>query len=202
MNENKLINMLMSQLTLQQKLHEKRNTITPDDVTISRTEKLKQACYYATCTNIELAEFIDQLHIDHCNKTEEVILELTDAFIFLLNQLLFANVIPSRTLESYYQDAVKRYDSTNGIKFHEIIGEYNAAIGRFYQNTRFKTWKTYTEQDDNIYALIPLVDDVIVSFLQLYVKLSISVDDICNYYYKKFDINTQRQEVGGKYEKA
>ena len=198
--DDRLLNMLLTQLNFQKKLLQKRHTISPDDVMTTTSAKLAEACYHATCTNVELAEFIDQLYQDKCNKTDEVILELTDAFTFLLNQLLYINIIPTRTLGAYYTEAKKKYNATNGIKFHEIIGQYNVAIGKLYHKTRYKTWKTYTELDDNVYALIPLVDEVLITFLQLYIKLGVSDDDLCSFYYKKHDINEERQEVGGKYE--
>lgn len=200
--DDRLINMLFTQLDFQKKLLEKRHTISPDDVMIDTSTKLAEACYHATCTNVELAEFIEQLHHDKLEKTDDVILELTDAFTFLLNQLLYINVIPARTLGAYYAEAEKMYNRTHSMKYHEIIGQYNVAIGKLYHKTRYKTWKTYTELDDNVYALIPLVDDVLVTFLQLYVKLGVSSDDLCDYFYRKHDINEQRQEVGGKYEKV
>ena len=198
--DDRLLNMLLTQLTFQKKLLQKRHTISPDDVMTSTSAKLAEACYHAACTNVELAEFIDQLHQDKCNRTDEVVLELTDAFTFLLNQLLYINIIPTRTLGAYYAEAEKMYNATRGIKFHEIIGQYNVSIGKLYHKTRYKTWKTYTELDDNVYALIPLVDEVLITFLQLYVKLGVSADDLCTYFYKKHEINEQRQEVGGKYE--
>ena len=198
----RLLNMLLTQLDFQKKLLKKRHTISPDDVMIDTSTKLAEACYHATCTNVELAEFIDQLKIDSLKKTDEVILELTDAFTFLLNQLLYINVIPTKTLGYYYCTAIKRYSATNNANYHEIIGQYNVAIGNLYHKTRYKSWKTYAELDDNVYELIPLVDNVLEVFLQLYVKLGVSSDELCTYFYKKHDINEQRQEVGGKYEKV
>ena len=197
----RLLNMLLTQLDFQKKLLKKRHTISPDDVMIDTSTKLAEACYHATCTNVELAEFIDQMHEDNCNKTDEVMLELTDAFTFLLNQLLYINVIPTRTLGAYYAEAEKMYKPSHP-KYHEIIGQYNVAIGKLYHKTRYKTWKTYTELDDNVYALIPLVDEVLITFLQLYIKLGATIDELCEYFYEKHDINEQRQEVGGKYEKV
>lgn len=199
--DDRLLHMLLTQLDFQKKLLKKRHTISPDDVMIDTSTKLAEACYHATCTNVELAEFIDQMHKDDCNKTEEVMLELTDSFTFLLNQLLYINVIPTRTLGAYYAEAEKMYNSSHA-KYHEIIGRYNVAIGKLYHKTRYKTWKTYTELDDNVYALIPLVDDVLIIFLQLYIKLGATIDELCEYFYKKHDINEERQEVGGKYEKV
>lgn len=199
--DDRLLHMLLTQLDFQKKLLKKRHTISPDDVMIDTSTKLAEACYHATCTNVELAEFIDQMHKDSCNKTDEVMLELTDAFTFLLNQLLYINVIPTRTLGAYYAEAEKMYNPTHA-KYHEIIGQYNVAIGKLYHKTRYKTWKTYTELDDNVYALIPLVDEVLITFLQLYIKLGVTIDELCEYFYKKHDINEQRQEVGGKYEKV
>lgn len=198
--DDRLLNMLLTQLNFQKKLLQKRHTISPDDVMTDTSTKLAEACYHATCTNVELAEFIDQMHEDNCNKTDDVMLELTDAFTFLLNQLLYINIIPTRTLGAYFVEAEKKYGASGGIKFHEIIGQYNVAIGRLYHKTRYKTWKTYTELDDNVYALIPLVDEVLITFLQLYVKLGASIDELCDFYYKKHDINEQRQDIGGKYE--
>lgn len=200
--DDRLLHMLLTQLDFQKKLLKKRHTISPDDVMIDTSTKLAEACYHATCTNVELAEFIDQMHEDNCNKTDEVMLELTDAFTFLLNQLLYINVIPTRTLGAYYAEAEKLYNSSRGIKYHEIIGQYNVAIGKLYHKTRYKTWKTYTELDDNVYALITLVDEVLITFLQLYIKIGATIDELCEYFYEKHDINEQRQEVGGKYEKV
>lgn len=198
--DDRLLHMLLTQLDFQKKLLQKRHTISPDDVMTDTSTKLAEACYHATCTNVELAEFIEQLYQDKCNRTDEVVLELTDAFTFLLNQLLYINIIPTRTLGAYYAEAEKKYNATKGIKFHELIGQYNVAIGKLYHKTRYKTWKTYTELDDNVYALIPLVDDVLITFLQLYVKLGVSSDELCDFYYRKHDVNEKRQEVGGKYE--
>lgn len=199
--DDRLLNMLLTQLDFQKKLLKKRHTISPDDVMIDTSTKLAEACYHATCTNVELAEFIDQMRKHNSNKTDEVMLELTDAFTFLLNQLLYINVIPSRTLCAYFAEAEKMYKRTRA-KYYEIIGQYNIAIGKLYHKTRYKTWKTYTELDDNVYALIPLVDEVLITFLQLYIKLGATIDELCEYFYKKHEINEQRQEVGGKYEKV
>ena len=84
-HETALIDMLMSQLEFQSQLLNKRNLAAPDDVKITTTKKLEVACYHATCTNVELAEFVEQLKEDKHVITQDVLLELTDAFTFLLN---------------------------------------------------------------------------------------------------------------------
>jgi len=200
-----LIDMLLSQLDFQRQLLNKRNNITaPDDVKAAPTEKLSEACYHATCTNVELAEFIEQLSKDKYEITDEVLLELTDAFTFLLNQLLYINILPTKTLSYYTSCAKIRYEarSAKPFTYTEIIGLYNLATGALYHKTRYKSWKTYTELDDNVYELIPLVDEVLTTFMLLYIKAGVEDTKIYEYFYKKHDVNRKRQEVGGEYEKV
>lgn len=200
-SETCLLDMLMLQLEFQKKLLEKRHIVSPDDTNTSTYTKLAEACFHATCTNVELAEFIEQYVSDRQQKTTNVMLELTDAFTFLLNQFLYINVIPTKTLDYYYRNAkltLEQYE--RDISYNEIIGQFNIAVGKLYHKTRYKSWKTYTELDDNIFALISLVDAVLISFLQLYVKLDATCEDIFTYFYKKHEVNVKRQEAGGKYE--
>ena len=198
-HETALIDMLMSQLEFQRQLLNKRNLTAPDDVKITATKKLEEACYHATCTNVELAEFIEQLKEDKHEITQDVLLELTDAFTFLLNQLLYINILPTKTLD-YYREAAKERFGQRSFSYTELTGLFNLAIGALYHKTRYKTWKTYSELDDNIYELIPLVDDVLIVFMMFYVKANISSDQIYNLFYQKHAINIDRQKIGGKYE--
>lgn len=209
MNYNKetcLLDMLLTQLEFQKQLLKKRHIVSPDAVNADTYTKLNAACYHATCTNVELAEFVEQYLKDEKNKTEDVMLELTDAFTFLLNQFLYINVIPSKTLEHYYIAAKNTlsHNESQGreLSYCEIIGQFNIATGALYHKTRYKSWKTYTELDDDIYSLIPFIDNVLISFLQLYVKLNANCEEICKYFYQKHEINVKRQEAGGKYETA
>lgn len=202
-----LIDMLMSQLEFQRQLLKKRNITAPDDVMTAANKKLEEACYHATCTNVELAEFIEQLTADGMQITDEVLLELTDAFTFLLNQLLYINILPTKTLSYYMRRAKARYDSRDNLAhkpftYTEIIGLYNIAIGDLYHKTRYKSWKTYAELDDNVYELVPLVDEVLSTFMMLYIKAGVTDETIVDFFYRKHEINKQRQEVGGKYEQA
>ena len=197
--ETALIDMLMSQLEFQRQLLNKRNLTAPDDVKITATKKLEEACYHATCTNVELAEFIEQLKEDKHVITQDVLLELTDAFTFLLNQLLYINILPTKTLD-YYREAAKERFGQRSFSYTELTGLFNLAIGALYHKTRYKTWKTYSELDDNIYELIPLVDEVLTVFMMFYVKANISSDQIYNLFYQKHAINIDRQKIGGKYE--
>lgn len=198
-HETALIDMLMSQLEFQRQLLNKRNLTAPDDVKITATKKLEEACYHATCTNVELAEFIEQLKEDKHVITQDVLLELTDAFTFLLNQLLYINILPTKTLD-YYREAAKERFGQRSFSYTELTGLFNLAIGALYHKTRYKTWKTYSELDDNIYELIPLVDEVLTVFMMFYVKANISSDQIYNLFYQKHAINIDRQKIGGKYE--
>lgn len=203
-NETCLLDMLLTQLEFQKQLLIKRHIVSPDDVNADNYIKLNAACYHATCTNVELAEFVKQYLKDAQTKTEEVMLELTDAFTFLLNQFLYINVIPTKTLEHYYTEAkyaISQYEKQGQeISYYMIIGQFNIAVGELYHKTRYKSWKTYTELNDDIYSLIPLVDNILTSFLQLYVKLNADCEEICKYFYQKHEINVKRQEAGGKYE--
>lgn len=198
-HETALIDMLMSQLEFQRQLLNKRNLTAPDDVKITATKKLEEACYHATCTNVELAEFIEQLKEDKHVITQDVLLELTDAFTFLLNQLLYINILPTKTLD-YYREAAKERFGQRSFSYTELTGLFNLAIGALYHKTRYKTWKTYSELDDNIYELIPLVDEVLTVFMMFYVKANISSEQIYNLFYQKHAINIDRQKIGGKYE--
>ena len=109
-HETALIDMLMSQLEFQRQLLNKRRITAPDDVKITTTKKLEVACYHATCTNVELAEFVEQLKEDKHVITQDVLLELTDAFTFLLNQLLYINILPTKTLDYYREAAKERFE--------------------------------------------------------------------------------------------
>ena len=204
--ETCLLDMLMTQLTFQKKLADKRSIVSPDNTDVDVQTKLNLACYHSACTNIELAEFVEQYLLDNKNITEDVMLELTDAFTFLLNQFLYLNLIPTKTLNYYYtaaEKALKSYDGQDHeITYYEIIGQFEMAVGSLYHKTRYKSWKTYTEHSDDIYSLIPLVDNVMTSFLQLYVKVGATSEQIFKYFYQKHEVNVKRQEVGGKYETA
>lgn len=199
-DDTALIDMLLSQLEFQRQLLIKRNIIAPDDTNFASTKKLENACYHATCTNVELAEFIEQLNTDKNEITEAVLLELTDAFTFLLNQLLYINVLPTKTLSYYYNNAKNRLKKLKTSSYAELIGLYNLKLGSLYHKTRYKTWKTYSEVDDDIYSLILLLDEVLIHFIMLYIKANVQVEQIYNLFYKKYEINVNRQQIGGKYE--
>jgi len=199
-NETALIDMLMSQLEFQRQLLNKRNLTAPDDVKITTTKKLEVACYHATCTNVELAEFVEQLKEDKHVITQAVLLELTDAFTFLLNQLLYINILPTKTLDYYREAAKERFEQKLAFSYTELTGLFNLAIGELYHKTRYKTWKSYSELDYNFYKLIPLVDEVLTVFMMFYVKADISSEKIYKLFYQKHAINIDRQKIGGKYE--
>lgn len=199
-HETALIDMLMSQLEFQRQLLNKRNLTAPDDVKITTTKKLEVACYHATCTNVELAEFVEQLKEDKHVITQDVLLELTDAFTFLLNQLLYINILPTKTLDYYREAAKERFEQKRAFSYTELTGLFNLAIGELYHKTRYKTWKIYSELDYNFYKLIPLVDEVLTVFMMFYVKADISSEQIYNLFYQKHAINIDRQKIGGKYE--
>lgn len=199
-HETALIDMLMSQLEFQRQLLNKRNITAPDDVKITTTKKLEVACYHATCTNVELAEFVEQLKEDKHVITQDVLLELTDAFTFLLNQLLYINILPTKTLDYYREAAKERFEQKSAFSYTELTGLFNLAIGELYHKTRYKTWKIYSELDYNFYKLIPLVDEVLTVFMMFYVKADISSEKIYNLFYQKHAINIDRQKIGGKYE--
>ena len=137
---------------------------------------------------------------DNHEITEKVLLELTDAFTFLLNQLLYINVLPTKTLEYYREAAEVRIATKRAYSYTELTGMYNLAIGALYHKTRYKTWKTYSELDDNIYELISLVDEVLTVFMMFFVKAEVNSNQIYNLFYQKHEINIARQNVGGKYE--
>lgn len=198
--ETALIDMLMSQLEFQRKLLTKRNILAPDDVKVDIVKKFEEACYHATCTNVELAEVIEQLKIDKQEITQEVLFEITDAFTFLLNQLLYCNFLPTKTLNYYYNMAKERFKANSSISYTEIIGLYNIANGALYHETRYKSWKTYSELSDNTYQFIQLLDEMLIIFMMLYVKAKVQVDEIYTLYYQKNKINIERQQTGGKYE--
>lgn len=199
-HETALIDMLMSQLEFQRQLLNKRNITAPDDVKITTTKKLEVACYHATCTNVELAEFVEQLKEDKHVITQDVLLELTDAFTFLLNQLLYINILPTKTLDYYREAAKERFEQKSAFSYTELTGLFNLAIGELYHKTRYKTWKIYSELDYNFYKLIPLVDEVLTVFMMFYVKADISSEKIYKLFYQKHAINIDRQKIGGKYE--
>ena len=199
-HETALIDMLMSQLEFQRQLLNKRNITAPDDVKITTTKKLEVACYHATCTNVELAEFVEQLKEDKHVITQDVLLELTDAFTFLLNQLLYINILPTKTLDYYCEAAKERFEQKSAFSYTELTGMFNLAIGALYHKTRYKTWKIYSELDYNFYKLIPLVDEVLTVFMMFYVKADISSEKIYKLFYQKHAINIDRQKIGGKYE--
>lgn len=199
-HETALIDMLMSQLEFQRQLLNKRRITAPDDVKITTTKKLEVACYHATCTNVELAEFVEQLKEDKHVITQDVLLELTDAFTFLLNQLLYINILPTKTLDYYRESAKERFEQKRAVSYTELTGMFNLAIGALYHKTRYKTWKIYSELDYNFYKLIPLVDEVLTVFMMFYVKADISSEKIYNLFYQKHAINIDRQKIGGKYE--
>ena len=199
-HETAFIDMLMSQLEFQRQLLNKRNITAPDDVKITTTKKLEVACYHATCTNVELAEFVEQLKEDKHVITQDVLLELTDAFTFLLNQLLYINILPTKTLDYYREAAKARFKHKSEFSYIELTGLFNLAIGELYHKTRYKTWKIYSELDYNFYKLIPLVDEVLTIFMMFYVKADISSEKIYTLFYQKHAINIDRQKIGGKYE--
>lgn len=199
-HETALIDMLMSQLEFQRQLLNKRNITAPDDVKTTTTKKLEVACYHATCTNVELAEFVEQLKEDKHVITQDVLLELTDAFTFLLNQLLYINILPTKTLDYYREAAKERFEQKSSFSYTELTGLFNLAIGELYHKTRYKTWKIYSELDYNFYKLIPLVDEVLTVFMMFYVKADISSEKIYKLFYQKHAINIDRQKIGGKYE--
>ena len=196
------IDMLQMQLQFQRKMLEKRGIITPDDVRHTSVSKLYEACYHSACTNVEFAELLEQFHNDQAI-TDNVRLELTDAFIFFLNQILYMNLTPTKTLKYYYLQArCNTLQKTLTEEYLcELIGKFTCSMGAVLHKTRYKTWKEYSELDENLYELIELLDNAIVDFLRLYVAINMSIQDIYNYFMIKFNVNVERQNTGGKYEK-
>lgn len=205
-----LTDMLYMQLEFQQKILARRKQLTPADVTVTAQSKVYEACYHASCMMVELHELSEAYEIDLeeavDNLSEDTKFELIDAWIFFLNQLLFSNVLPTKTL-SYYFSQTKSAAELNlehvdtHVAFESLIGKITIANGRFIHNLRFKKWKEYAELDDNIFELSNLVDLVIIQFAQLFKFFGMCEADVWQYFTDKFDENTARQQIGGKYEK-
>lgn len=205
-----LTDMLYMQLEFQQKILARRKQLTPADVTVTTQSKVYEACYHASCMMVELHELSESFNADMSepvdNFSEDVYYELVDAWIFFLNQLLFSNILPTKTL-SYYFNQTKTLAELNlenvnpTVVFEVLVGKITIANGKFIHNLRFKKWKEYDELDDNIFELSNLVDIVIIQFTQLFKFFGLTEVDVWQYFNAKFDENIARQQIGGKYEK-
>jgi len=211
-NDTVLTDMLFMQLEFQQKILARRKQLTPSDVTVTTQSKVYEACYHASCMIVEMHELYEEFQndVDECadNFSEDTKFELIDTWIFFLNQLLFSNVMPTKPL-SYYFSKIKTaadlgFEPANvkpSTQLEALIGRITVANGKFIHNLRFKKWKEYDELDDNVFELTKLVDDVLTEFAQLFAYFCMQPKDVWEYFNLKFDENTARQQIGGKYEK-
>lgn len=206
--ETCLQTMFDMQNSLQNAIGEKRGTLCPSrwmDTQLADKHRTmaKESGYYMMSTVTELFEMFEQLKKDNYEITDLTRFELTDAWHFMMNQLLYLNIHPKQTLEVYYNAAV---DALRQVTFvnhdlHYLVGELIEAVGEIYQNTSYKMWKTYDVPKEDPLKLAELGDVALVKFMQLYVALGMSMEDIWTFYYKKNEENFKRQEKGGRYEK-
>lgn len=202
-----LATMFDMQESLQNMLNAKRNTISPDywnkDIPDKHRTMAIQSGYYMLSTVTEIFEFFEQLEKDHGEFTDLVKFELIDAWHFLMNQLLYLNIKPNHDIKWFYDKASENYAKRDLFErnLHEIVGELAEAMGEVYQNTSYKTWKTYIEPKEDPLKLAVLCEAVLVKFFELFIGINMKPEDIWKFYYEKNKENFHRQESGGRYEK-
>lgn len=208
-NENELPKdslaiMFDMQESLQNMLGKKRGTLTPDS-NENLFVKSGMSIYHLGSVVTELFELDEQMEKDNFEITDLSKFELTDAYHFLMNTLLYLNLKPKETLEWYYDKARDDMKTgtigTSSVKY--LIGDYIIAFGQIMQQMPYKAWKSYETFEPKVPATIlqDMVDNLMIKFIKLYVALGMSPADIWKFYFLKNKENFARQETGGRYEK-
>lgn len=196
--------MFEMQESLQNMLGKKRGTLTPDSKE-NLFIKSGMSIYYLGSVITELFELDEQLQKDNYEITDLSKFELTDAFHFLMNTLLYINLKPKEELDFYYNKALEDFKTgtigENSIKY--LIGDYIIAFGQIMQQLPYKAWKTYDSFEPKVpyTVLYDMVDNVMIKFLKLFIALGMKQKDIWNFYYEKNKENFARQGKNGRYEK-
>lgn len=207
MPNNVLDVMFNMQESLQNAIGAKRGTICPNSWNKDIDDKYRtmaiESGYYMMSTVTELFEMFEQIKKDNFEITELTKFELIDAWHFVMNQLLYMNIKPKESLETYYNAAAENLQQVTFVNhdMHHLVGEFVEAVGELYQNSSYKKWKTYDVPKEDPLKNQELGDTILVKFMQLFVVLNMKPKDIWNFYYAKNAENFKRQETGGRYEK-
>lgn len=209
-----LVDMLNLQLQFQKETLKKRGLLAPSDSNVSSQNKTYEACYHSACMMVELHEFAEQFNLDLQklqNITDDTIgdvfeetkFELIDSWIFFLNQLLYTNILPTKSLKYYFSEAALNFKlpHLNNDVVEQQIGRIVIADGNLIHKLRFKKWKSYTELNDNVFELVKYVDDTIKAFAEAFIMLGMTANDVWTFFYRKYSENIKRQQVNGIYEK-
>lgn len=194
--ENALEVMFNMQESLQNMLGKKRGTLTPDS-NENLFVKSGMSIYHLGSVVTELFELDEQMQKDNYEITDLSRFELTDAYHFLMNTLLYLNLKPKESLEWYYDKARDDMKTgtigTTSIKY--LIGDYIIAYGQIMQQLPYKAWKTYTSFEPKVPATIlqDMVDGMMIKFIKLYIALGMTPTDIWKFYYEKNRENFERQ---------
>lgn len=194
--ENALEVMFNMQESLQNMLGKKRGTLTPDS-NENLFVKSGMSIYHLGSVVTELFELDEQMTKDNYEITDLSKFELTDAYHFLMNTLLYINMKPKETLEWYYDRAKEDFHTgtigETSIKY--LIGDYIIAFGCVMQQLPYKAWKTYETFEPKVpkTVLMDMVDTVMIKFIKLYIALGMQPADIWKFYYEKNKENFDRQ---------
>lgn len=197
--------MFAMQESLQNAIGEKRGTICPNSWNLDIPDKHRtmaiESGYYMMSTITELFEFFEQYKKDNYQFTDLVKFELIDAWHFVMNQLLYLNIKPERTVEWFYDKAYKnlKHDKLGG-DLYRIVGELVETMGEMYQNASYKKWKKYNTPKEDPLKLKVFAENFLLKFFELFVVVGMSPADVWKFYYEKNAENFKRQSRGGRYE--
>ncbi len=179
------------------------NTVVPMEKSVEiHTKMSRESGYYMMSTVTELFEFYEAIHSQNTNagyrNLDDARFELIDAWHFLIAQMLYLNIRPTKTLDEYMKQA---FVGNEEFTLSGLVGSLTISLGELYQNTSYKHWKTYTEPKEDKKVLTEIADKIFMQFCRLYVLLDMTAEDVWKFYYMKNEENIKRQAKNGIYEK-
>lgn len=204
--EHAMDTMFAMQESLQNMIGAKRGTICPNSWNADIPDKHRtmaiESGYYMMSTITELFEFFEQYKKDNYQFTDLVKFELIDAWHFVMNQLLYLNIKPERTVEWFYDKAYEnlKQDKFAGSDLYHIVGGLVETMGEIYQNVSYKKWKKYETPKEDPLKLKILAENFLLKFFELFIVVGMTPADIWKFYYEKNEENFKRQGRGGRYE--
>jgi len=196
------------QESLQNAIGAKRGTLCPNtwkkDIPDKYRTMAKESGYYMMSTITELFEFFEQWKKDNYQFTDLVKFELIDAWHFVMNQLLYLNIKPTQTVEWFYEKAKENLEQVTFVNhdLYYIVGGVVETMGEIYQNSSYKSWKTYETPKEDPLKLQVLAENFLLKFFELFVVTGMKPEDIWKFYYEKNAENFHRQQdPNGRYYK-
>ena len=191
-SKNEIIqNLLEKQYEMQETNHKKRPVIV-DPTTTDVVERINAAMYYWNCMNAEYYEMcVERKNLNREKMQEEYI----DILHFILSVIIFLDGMRIKDWEvDIFLSRVIDLDSL----WSNVCQDW----GNILNDLPYKNWKTYDfleyhSEIDDIKLKVFLNDFLIIGE----VLLNMSLEVIEEKYMEKWEINRQRQQKGGRYEK-